>query len=364
MKIRNFFILILLLVVSSSCFACTPKGSVADFTYFNTLIHIETHDFAMTDQTKTELNNIFSTLECEFDCNNDKSSFYKINNASCNEPVQVSNLVIALLNTAKEFYSFTDKKFNPAVYPLVKLWQFDNYPSLNFAPPSLKQITNLLGSKIDFDEIVVNSHENTVVKNNEEIEIDFGGILKGYAVDKAYDVLSKAGHKTGYINIGGSSLYLLSVNSLSIRHPRATLDIPVIISVKNRLLNNVAVSTSGDYEKYYSYEGVNYNHIINPLTGYPTDTGVVSATIIGSNGTFGDAISTALCLMEHEKDNKNSKLICFIKKILTTYPDCSIFAVYDKNGKKEIVTNAKQGEDFTLLDSSYSINQIWFYIKI
>jgi thiamine biosynthesis lipoprotein len=285
---------------------------------------------------------------------------YKLNNSSTNTDIEFSSHGIEVFTLAKNLYKFTDKKFNPAIFPLVKLWQFDdyNYPIQNFTPPSEQAILSCLGENTDFDKIIVNLESDAVCKTADSVKVDFGGILKGYAVDKAKDILVSAGHKSGYINIGGSSLYLLSVNSLSIRHPRAINNLSNIISVNGNSLTMKAVSTSGDYEKYHENNGVRYSHIISPLTGYPTTTGVISATIIGTSGAFGDAVTTALCLMEHEHGKTDSELVSFMNKIIADYPDCIIFAVYNNGDKKEIVTNKMQGEHFTLLDSSYSINKI------
>ena len=351
-KIKRLFLLILISVITTTCFACSKSGSAVNFSFFNTVIHVETHDFKISEQTKDKLSALFSLLDSEFDCNDSSSAVYEINNANKNTPVNVSEHIAEIFRLSQEYHSFTDRRFNPAIYPLVQLWQFDDYPTTNFTPPSAEEISALVGEKVDFDNITVDFEKKTVQKLSDDIKLDFGGILKGYAVDKAKEILLNAGHKSGYINIGSSSLFLLSVEKLGIKHPRASRELSTILEIDCSSLKNVAVSTSGDYEKYYTYEGVNYNHIINPLTGYPTDTGVISATIIGGSGAFGDAITTAMCLMEH------SELVNFINKILNEYPDCLIFAVYDKGDDKEIITNKKQGEHFTLLDSSYTINQI------
>lgn len=359
-KIKKLLLFILTLIFCSTCFACSKSGSAVDFYAFDTVIHVETHDSTLSKHTQTELNQLFVSLSQEFACNYQTSTIYKLNGATEQSEIQISERVMQVFNLSKSFYYFTDKKFNPAVYPLVKLWQFDDYDySLqNFTPPNHQDVLALLGETVNFDNILLNQQALTVSKTNPQTKIDFGGILKGYAVDKAFEILSNAGHKSGYISIGGSSLYLLSVNSLSIRHPRATTETPTIISVNGKYLNSVAVSTSGDYEKYHENNGIKYNHIISPLTGYPTDTGIISATIVGANGSFGDAVTTAMCLMEHSLGSKNSELTCFINKILLEYPDCIVFAVYNKDGAKEVVTNKNQGEYFTLLDNSYSINQI------
>ena len=359
-KIKKILILILSMVIFSTLFSCSKTGSAVDFYAFNTVIHVETHDFAISEDTKDKLDDLFTSLSQEFACNNSSSAVYKLNNAPANTEIKISRTAVEVFSISSNLYRFTDKKFNPAVLPLVRLWQFDdyNYPLQNFIPPSEQDILSCLGENLDFNGVIVDGTSKTVRKTNSKIELDFGGILKGYAVDKASEILLDAGHKKGYINVGSSSLYILGVDSLGVRHPRATENLQTIISVNSESIKNKAVSTSGDYEKYHLSNGVRYNHIIDPLTGYPTDTGVISATIIGGTGAFGDAVTTATCLMQHTLGSKNSQLVSFIDKILDEYPESLVFAVYDKNNQKEIITNATQTEHFTLLDSSYSINKI------
>ncbi len=360
-KLNKIIVLITTTIIILSCTACKQNGSAVDFSFFNTIIHVETHDYKMSKETENKLNNLFSTLDREFDANRSNSAVYKINNAEKNQPVQISARFLEIFNLSAEYNAFTDNLFNPAIYPLIKLWQFDNYPALNFTLPKDEDILSLLSEKTDFSKFHLNTEDAdnlSISKSVYQLSIDFGGILKGYAVDKAFEILSDSGHKKGYINIGGSSLYLLNVNSLTIRHPRATANVQTILSINADNLKNVAVSTSGDYERYYTYNGKNYNHIISPNNGYPTDTGVISATVIGTSGAFGDAITTALCLTEHQYGKTDSSLITLMKKIIERYPDCQIYAVYDKGGKKEIATNKKQGEHFTLLDTNYTINEI------
>lgn len=359
-KIKKTFVFILSLIIFSTLFSCSKNGSAVDFYAFNTVIHVETHDSTLSEQTQTALNEFFVSLSQEFACNYSSSAIYKFNNATVNDEIKISSAAVEVFTVSANLYNFSDKKFNPAIYPLVKLWQFDDYyyPLQNFTPPSEQDILSCLGENADFSSVIVNGTSKTVSKSNANIKLDFGGILKGYAIDKASEILLSSGHESGYVNVGSSSLYLLSVDSLSIRHPRATNDMPNILSINGKNLKNVAVSTSGDYEKYHQKDNVRYSHIINPLTGYPTDTNVVSATVIGGTGAFGDAVTTAMCLMKHELGSKNSELVNFINKILARYPDCLIFAVYDNGEQKEIITNQKQGDVFTLLDSSYIINEI------
>ena len=311
----------------------------------------------MSNDTKSKLENLFSTLESQFDHNNENSLIEKFNKAEVGSTVSVSEHVASLLNLCKDYYNFTDKKFNVAIAPLISLWQFDDYPTLNFTLPDNESIDALIQKGFKLENLDVDK-DNLTAKKSSELTVNLGGILKGYVADLAGQILIQDGHSKGYVSVGGSSLYLLSVQTVSIKHPRPTELLPTILSINDGNLKNRSLSTSGDYEKYYTLNGKKYNHLINPFDGMPTSTNVASATVIGANGSFGDAVTTALCLCQHAYKKTDTELITFIKKILSEHPDYSIYVVYDGKDGKELITNKLLDKDFTLQDVSYSITNI------
>jgi thiamine biosynthesis lipoprotein len=359
MKIlKRLFLFLIILVLAFPAFSCAEKSSVLDFNRFNTAVHVETHGTVMDAETENLIKSLFSDLENQFDLNKIGSITYQFNNASIGQTLSLTENGAQLLKIAKDCYAFTDGDFNPAVYPLVKLWQFSpNYPVKNFTPPKRSEIDIAL-ENTDFINAELNETERTLNKKG-EIEIDLGGIVKGFAADMAAKILSERGHEKGYINVGGSSLFLLKTDTLSIRHPRANADIPSIITVKTENTPNVNVSTSGDYQRYYLHDRITYSHVISPKDGYPTRTGTCSVTVIGADGAFSDAITTAACLKQHNPTQTDkSQLISFLQKIIGKYPSAEIYAVYEKDGTKQIVTNKTVESDFILHDNSYSIIKI------
>ena len=150
----------------------------------------------------------------------------------------------------------------------------------------------------------------------------------------------------------------MQTESLTIRHPRPTDDLTGIIKVDFGGDKNLGVSTSGDYERCYTHQGKTYSHLIDGKSGYPAETGVTSATVIGTDGAFSDAITTALCLCSHTENQTDSELISLVKKIIQEYPTAAVFVVFNSGDGKEIITNKTQDEDFTLLDKDYSVVKI------
>ena len=356
---KNFFKTILALIfllASVIPIGCGNQASAKDFYYFNTEIHVETHDKTMSNDTVQRLNALFSSLEEEFDLRID-DSFTSAFNSCTSTTLSISERASEILVTAKECWQFTGGLFNPSVYPLVELWQFAPvYPVLNFTPPTSQAIAQTLNDySYDFSSLTLDLEHLKVTTPEKSMQIDLGGILKGYAADKSAKILKDAGHTSGYVAVGSSSLNLLSVKSLGIRHPRATDSAPLIITVDTDGQKNLSVSTSGDYQKYYEYDGKRYSHLINPSSGYPADSSIISATIIGVDGTVADALTTALCLLEYTPTSTSSPLTNMIKKITTTYPEASVYAVYLDEERKLILTNKKQGEDFTLHDTDYEV---------
>lgn len=349
-----FCVLIFLL----SCSACSNKGTALDLYYFNTAIHIETYSTNISKSTLQELKDSFSQIDKTFDINNEDSFVQKFNSANANDKIATDIHVKAVIEDCLELYAFTNGKFNPTVYPLLALWQFTpEYPVIDFSLPSESQILQLLGDNLKFDEISFDS-QNNLIKPVGDMKIDLSGIVKGYATDLAYEILNKNGHTDGYVNVGGSSLKLLKVNSLNVTHPRPTDNFSNILSINLKDSKNLSVSTSGDYQRYYVKDGVRYSHLIDPTTGSPSKTNVVSVTVIGANGALGDAITTAACLTPHDVTNvQNSQLATFLNKVVDEL-NCSVFAVYDDGKDKQVLTNEKQNEVFTLLDDSYEIVNI------
>ena len=143
------------------------------------------------------------------------------------------------------------------------------------------------------------------------------------------------------------------------RHPRATDDTPLIITIDTKNLADVFVSSSGDYEKYHVYNGKKYSHILDPITGSPADTGIVGATVIVKDGGFSDAITTALCTLSHNSNDLNSSnLVQMMNKITERFTNAHIYVFYIKDGVKNVITNKKQGENFTLHDTDFTVVNI------
>ena len=334
--------------------ACTSDYDTLDCYYFNTEIHIEVYDSKLNNNQKQQINQLLDGLEKEFSANKTTSSVYQFNNLNKGESITISQRVKLILDNALELYHYSNKKFNPAVYPLSELWQFaPSFDRLNFNLPSEESINKVLESGVlEFEE---SSGQFLLTKNVQGAKIDLGGIVKGYASDQIASMLKSYGHTQGYVNCGSSSLNILSANSLGVVHPENTFE--QLISI-NSGLKGTSISTSGDYQRFHVKDGVKYSHIIDANSGKPIKTGVVSATVVCDDGTFADAISTALCVCEYDNNIAENQLLNLMTKILKDKPSSQLYVVINNLNQKIILTNKEKGVDFTLLDSDYAIKKI------
>ncbi|MDE7306898.1 MAG: FAD:protein FMN transferase, partial [Clostridia bacterium] len=258
------------------------------------------------------------------------SDINRFNNAEAGATVEISQITYEVLSLAKSVYDWTDKCYNPALYYNVEAYGFGNnhkYPQSTAELPDGESITQYTDLASHFGEIVLSNDgekyyalkpTKTVEVNGENIsmKLDLGGIGKGYAVDCVDKLFDKYGYKFGYFNFGASSMlvkkHVTNGNyNISFINPRSiTRDTYLTTSICNEKL-----STSGDYEQYYILDGTRYCHIIDPATGKPVQSGIMTVTIIGGQKEYtaaeNDALSTALMCMGKDKAIK------FIEEQLT-----------------------------------------------
>ncbi len=156
-----------------------------------------------------------------------------------------------------------------------------------------------------------------------------GAIAKGYAVDKAMEVLLKKGISDGLINAGGEIKVIGEQWIVGIQHPREIN----FLAAKIKLDNNTAVATSGDYEQFFEKDGRRYHHILNPKTGYPADE-LQSVSLIAQDVTIADGLATAVFVLG---TTKGLRLIESLPETEAMIIDSSGFMSYSSGFKKFLV---------------------------
>lgn len=209
-----------------------------------------------------------------------------LNREAGNRKVEVSQELITLLVTAHDISVMSEGAFD-ITYASIG-YQYDYRENIR---PEKSAIINAL-SAINYQAITLDETNNTVKFANSAVKIDLGGIAKGYAIKRCISILESAGVNYALMSAGGDTALLGDRNGrpwlVGIKHPRAQEKNAVHIP-----LSDEAISTSGDYERYFIEDGKRYHHIINPKTG-DSARKVVSVSVIGKDATVVDALSTTV----------------------------------------------------------------------
>lgn len=199
-----------------------------------------------------------------------------------------------LVEKSLELYKTTNGYFDITVYPVAKLWGF---PSKNYRVPTAAEIEAEL-QNVGSDRISYNALQHSISLEPGQA-IGFGGIAKGYTSQKIMDIFRKHDIKSGLVSLGGNVQCLGtkpdgSLWKVGIQNPFNSEEVYGVLAVQD-----CAVITSGGYERFFTDEstGKTYRHIIDPKTGSPADNDLASVTIISSDGSLGDGLSTALYVM-------------------------------------------------------------------
>jgi thiamine biosynthesis lipoprotein len=222
-----------------------------------------------------------------------ESELSAVNAGAASGPVTVSQELLALIERALEYSKITTGAFD-----ITYASAGQHYDYRNNKKPDAAQLQAALPA-IDFHHVKINKSASTVAFMHPGVRIDLGGIAKGYAVDRGMKILQQAGVTTALISAGGDTRVIGKRQdrpwNIGIRNPRNGDNIVSMIP-----LENSAVSTSGDYERFFEEDGVRYHHILDPKTGTSTHE-IISSSIIGEFATDTDALSTSVFILGVEK---------------------------------------------------------------
>lgn len=216
----------------------------------------------------------------------------KINSNAGVAPVKVDPELYNLIERAIQISKITDGAFDISYAAMDKIWKFDGTMT---EMPSEETIHNSV-AKVGYKNIILNKGEGTVFLKLPGMKIGFGAIGKGYSADKAKDLLMSKGVVAGMINASGD------LNCWG-KKPDGS---PWLVGITNPLnknkvfswfpIENSAVVTSGDYEKFVIFNGKRYAHIIDPRTGHPA-SGLTSVSIFAPKAELADALATSVFVM-------------------------------------------------------------------
>ncbi len=311
-------ILFLSLILLSSCSGPLHKRTFVVSGTYLTVTSPDSRAASIVYSEFKRLNKIFNLY--------DKDSEVSCLNRTYNQPFNASKEMIELISLSKVLYKLTGGYFDISEGRDYSFWKsiIANKKKVKVKLPSsakVKDLANEGGMKF----VKINKDKGTVTITRKGLTLDFSAIAKGYMVDKAAMRLKEEGVESAVINAGGD-IYCLGKDrdkawKVGIRGP---LKKGIIDTIP---LFNEAVATSGDYEQFFDYRGRRYSHIINPKTGYPSNNGIMSVTVVTKNCTTADGLATAFFAMG--LDNIKS----FLRKNINTM---KVFVITKTNKGEKI----------------------------
>ena len=229
----------------------------------------------------------------------DDSEITKVNLAAGKQPVSVSPEMIEVAEAAARISELTNGAFDVTIGPFSVLWQM----RLNEGRvPTDEEIANIT-PRVNYRNIMIDKKASTLFLKNPHMIMDFGGVAKGYAADKAAAVIKRLGIDNGIVAIAGDIRVLGrrpdgSPWRIGVQHPREHDKTLTVLDLSDK-----SISTSGDYERFRMVKKKRYHHILDPRTGKPS-SGMISVTVVGDSGALVDPLTTALFIMGTEKGMK------------------------------------------------------------
>ncbi|MDD2230480.1 MAG: FAD:protein FMN transferase [Candidatus Cloacimonetes bacterium] len=239
------------------------------------------------------------------------SWFSKVNN-STETQFSMDADVYAMLVIADSLYKISNGTFDPTIKPVWDLWGFNSEsPTIPDSLEIQKELKRVGFNRIKFDK--------DKLTKPIDMQIGLGAISKGYILDKAKEYMHSIGLNSGYISCRSSMTFFGNpiAQIVYIQHPRKTDDFIASFKILNK-----SVGTSGDYQQFFVIDNKRYQHILNPLTGYPVED-MHSVTVLTDSAAWADGLSTALFLMQPEL------AIEAIKKM----PDTNAIIYYSRDGE-------------------------------
>lgn len=281
---------------------------------------------------------------------NPTSDIYKINKAAGIDYVEVHPEIIKMIQTSLQYSKLSNGAFDISVGPLIQLWGIGTDQE---RIPTEEEIQSVL-SLVNYTNILVKENENSVMLLKQGMGLELGAVAKGFACDEVRKIFETYHIKDALINLGSSSIDTMGKNEekkswgIGIKHPRDKNTDQYLAIIKT---SNEALSTSGDYERYFIKDQKRYHHILDPKTGYPADNGIMSTSIvidhsIPDNAMLSDILSTVAFVLGKEEG------IHFMERLSGV--SCEItgtdFKIYTSEGFDTRIENLNKEFEFKSID--------------
>lgn len=251
-------------------------------------IRVRDADEKKADDAITKVFAEIKRIDDLFTTYNEDSPVWQFNHSN-DSIIAVDEEIYSLMVLCDSLWHISDGGFDVAIESLIRVWGFDTKtPDV----PSDDKIISALNQS-DWEKLKL--LDENKIQCKEKVGLNFGAIAKGYAVEKAVDVLKNSGIQSALVNAGGEIKAIGTDWVIGVQHPREANEI-----IRRIKLNGMSVATSGDYENYFEKDNVRYHHILDPKTGYPSK-GIQSVTVVHKANAFADGLATSVFVMGKEK---------------------------------------------------------------
>ncbi|MEM9685375.1 MAG: FAD:protein FMN transferase [Bacteroidota bacterium] len=297
-----FLILVALVTFSSGCSTNSSKKlKTAQGKAFGTTYTIKYEAIKSLTEIAAEMERIFDTVNISMSTYLSDSDISKINKGDTTVRTDIHFKTVFL--KAKEVWKNSQGKFDPTVGALVNAWGFGPENTLNdIAQQHIDSILHFTG----FDKISLSAN-GSITKAHQAVYLDFNALAKGYAIDRIGHLFDEKGIENYLIELGGEVL-AKGINTQTGKNWRIAVDSPLQQENERTLiarlsLTDRAIATSGNYRKFRidPVTGLRYAHIINPKTGYPQKSNILSVSVLAATCMEADAYATAFMVMELEE---------------------------------------------------------------
>jgi thiamine biosynthesis lipoprotein len=252
-----------------------------------------------TQILKIGIDSVLFALDKQMSTWDPNSEISQFNLTHSTEPYAISESFMTVVKTALDVSEKTDGFFDITVFDLMGLWGFGPNPIKGF--PKKEEIENVL-SHSGWEKIILS--DNGIQKQNPKTKLDLNAIAKGYAVDEVFHFLKSRGYIDLFVEIGGE--VQCSGRNQRNKYWSIGIENPSGGNKSNQIFAAIvysdggAVATSGNYRNFIELDGEILGHTINPKTGYPIRTNVLSVTVLSNTCMVADAWATALMVMDYE----------------------------------------------------------------
>lgn len=243
-----------------------------------------------------EIDSIFHAVDMSVNLWVDSSVICKVNR---NEDVVLDQIFMDNFNVALKAAELSKGYFDPTISPLVAAWGFSAKTVDSITP----QLVDSLKQLVDYRRIRI--EDGKLIKENPDTKLDFNAIAQGYTTDLVGALLDSKGIKSYIVDVGGE-IFARGTKPdgkpwvVGIEKPAADWDSERVVQERVELQDR-GIVTSGSYRKYVERDGKRYSHCIDPVTGYPVDHNLLSATVIAENATWADALASICMVMGMER---------------------------------------------------------------